>query len=105
MRSRTQSGRRSRQRFAIDAVPAHVAVFRSIALAYVATTALSQALTIHASRRLARAETAPGGDLGRAARLGALLHAPACFAFVLAVAWLAGKVMGVDVGGIGELAP
>ncbi len=87
--------------FAIDAVPAHVAVFRSVAMTYVLGTGFAQAITIHAARGIALSGRLH--DLVRAAHLLVLILGPAFFAFLMVAPNLIGAAMEVDGSGIRAL--
>ena len=89
--------------FAIDAVPAHVAVFRSVAITYVLGTSFAQAITIHAARGMAVSGRV--NDLVRAAHLVVIILGPAFFAFLMVAPNLIGAAMGVDGSEIRALTP
>ena len=89
--------------FAINAVPAHVAVFRSVAMTYVLGTGFAQAITIHAARGIALSGRLH--DLVRAAHLLVLILGPAFFAFLMVAPNLIGAAMEVDGSEIRALTP
>ena len=90
---------------AIQAVPAHVAVFRTVAIAYVLGSGLAQAITIHVARGFAAASGLERPDVAHAARLCVLILGPTFFAFVLVGSRGMGALMGVEPQAIGPLAP
>jgi len=89
--------------FAIDAVPAHVAVFRSVAMTYVLGTGFAQAITIHAARGIA--VSGRMHNLVRAAHLLVIILGPAFFAFLMVAPNLIGAAMEVDGSEIRALTP
>jgi len=87
---------------AIDSIPAHILVFRTLALTYVIGTGFGQALTIQLARRMALAEDT--ASLMCAAVTGMLVLAAAFLAVMLALPGAA-AALGMDVGTVARLSP
>lgn len=86
---------------AIDAVPAHILIFRTVAITYVIGTGFGQAVTIHLARTIA---TGGGLNLRRAAVIGMATLAGVFFTVMLAVPGL-GSFIGVEADLAGAFAP
>ena len=87
---------------AIDSIPSHIVVFRTLAITYVIGTGFAQALTIQLARRMALAEDT--ASLIRAAAVGMVALAGTILAVMLALP-VAGGELGTDVGGVRALVP
>lgn len=86
---------------AIEAVPAHILVFRTVAITYVIGTGFGQAVTIHLARSLA---TGHRTNLRKAIAIGMAALAAAFFSATLALPDL-GSLVGVDAQAAAALAP
>jgi MATE family multidrug resistance protein len=87
---------------AIDAVPAHILVFRTVAVTYVIGTGFAQALTIHLARRIEA--TGSAAHLRRAALAGTAILASTFLGLMLALPMASG-LAGFDAPLLEELAP
>ena len=87
---------------AIDAVPAHILVFRTVAVTYVIGTGFAQAVTIHLARQIERG----GGDLHltRAALTGTGLLASVFLGTMLALP-MSGELFEIDSRLLAHLVP
>jgi MATE family multidrug resistance protein len=88
---------------AIEAVPAHIIVFRTVAVSYVIALGFAQAVTVHAAQRLAVAGPGRPHGLGRAVRLGMAGLATIFLGLMLALP-KAAQLAGIDPAPVAALA-
>jgi MATE family multidrug resistance protein len=89
--------------FEISAISSHIAVFRMVAVTYVLTTGIGQAITIHAARRATR--SAALSSLELSALLVAIIIGPAVMALVNIVPASIFASLELDGSKIAQIAP
>jgi MATE family multidrug resistance protein len=89
--------------FEMNAVASHIAVFRMVAVTYVLSTGIGQAITIHAARRASR--PAAMSSLESSALLVAIVSGPMVMALVYFVPASIFTLLALDDSKIAQIAP